>query len=316
VGIAMRFSVAAMATLPWLLLSSSSSSSSRTSDSDTNIILSDNGRPQSEESWNEFKIPSEMLGPMVGGAEVGFWNTLGFLGQAMGLQTSLASTSAFICSLAVVTVPLYDFLAGKKIFSRSIIGAILAVMGVALLEVGDLLLEEGGGSVVGAGVQEDGFMPSTGTLYSLIQPIAFGMGFWRLEYWTRKYPGAEGGLKLTAAHMMTIASLMVCCVLIFHSNDVYHIQEWIRNPTVLGAILWTGIVTTAIPSFFETKALKSLTAAETTMLYSTEPIFGSIFAAAVLGESMGLGGGIGALMVVFGCLYSSLGPSGETQQTS
>mmetsp|Transcript_2755 Transcript_2755/g.5143 ORF Transcript_2755/g.5143 Transcript_2755/m.5143 type:complete len:189 (+) Transcript_2755:520-1086(+) len=188
-------------------------------------------------------------------------------------------------------------------------------MGVALLEIGGDL------AVVDGATVENSFIPSTGTLYSLIQPIAFGMGFWRLEYWTRRYPGPEGGLKLTAAHMMTIASLMLSSVLIFHSNDGvgYDIQEWMRNPTVIGAILWTGIVTTAIPSFFETKALRSLTAAETTMLYSTEPIFGSIFAAVVLEESMGLAGGIGAMMVVFGCLYSSLGPAGgdkETKETS
>jgi drug/metabolite transporter (DMT)-like permease len=109
---------------------------------------------------------------------------------------------------------------------------------------------------------------------------------------------------------------MVSSVLLF-AQDGSSIQEWkgmietwLSNPTILGAILWTGIVTTAIPSFFETKALKSLTASETTMLYSTEPIFGSIFAATILGETMGIGGAVGAIMVVFGCLYSSLGPGG------
>ena len=59
--------------------------------------------------------------------------------------------------------------------------------------------------------------------------------------------------------------------------------------------------------FIETQALKTLSAAEATLLYTTEPIFGSIIAAAVLNESLGVGGVIGAAMILCGCLYSSVG---------
>ena len=41
------------------------------------------------------------------GAEVGLWNSIGFYGKAMGLQTTPASKSSFICSLAVVVVLQY-----------------------------------------------------------------------------------------------------------------------------------------------------------------------------------------------------------------
>jgi drug/metabolite transporter (DMT)-like permease len=57
----------------------------------------------------------------------------------------------------------------------------------------------------------------------------------------------------------------------------------------------------------ETLALKTLSAAETTMLFSTEPIFGGACAAAVLGEQFGLGGFIGAAMVLSGCIASNIG---------
>ncbi|GMH81668.1 hypothetical protein TL16_g09003 [Triparma laevis f. inornata] len=53
--------------------------------------------------------------------------------------TSFTSKSAFICSLAVVIVPLLDFVfRGKKLNEKSLIGCVLAVVGVALLEVGDV----------------------------------------------------------------------------------------------------------------------------------------------------------------------------------
>jgi drug/metabolite transporter (DMT)-like permease len=89
--------------------------------------------------------------------------------------------------------------------------------------------------------------------------------------------------------------------------DFDQFATWLSNPTIIGATLWTGIVTTVLPTFLETRAMKSLSASETTMLYSTEPIFGSLFASFALDESMGLGGGLGAAMVLSGCLYSSLG---------
>lgn len=61
-------------------------------------------------------------------------------------------------------------------------------------------------------------------------------------------------------------------------------------------MLWTGIVTTALTIFIETQTLKTLSAAETTMLYSTEPL--------------GMNGVVGGAMILSsGCLYSSIGVS-------
>jgi len=275
IGAALRFSVAAIATLPWLLKQNESL----------------------EIDAAAYAHNDNNYGVLLAGAEIGFLNSIGFYGQAMGLQTTPASTSAFICSLAVVIVPLIDFMAGKKILSREIIGALLAVVGVGFLEMDGLREDLAAGNS----------LLSPGTLYSLIQPVAFGFGFWRLEHWTRKYP--EGGMQLTASMMLFIAALMTGVVLLGGTEipDFDQFATWLSNPTIIGATLWTGIVTTVLPTFLETRAMKSLSASETTMLYSTEPIFGSLFASFALDESMGLGGGMGAAMVLSGCLYSSLG---------
>jgi len=275
IGTALRFSVAAIATLPWLLKQNKS------------LEIDAAAYTQNGDNY----------GVLLAGAEIGLLNAIGFYGQAMGLQTTPASTSAFICSLAVVIVPIIDFLAGKRILSREIIGALLAVVGVAFLEMDGLREDLAAGNS----------LLSSGTLYSLIQPVAFGFGFWRLEHWTRKYP--EGGMQLTASMMLSIAALMIGVVLLGDTEmpDFDQFGTWLSNPTILGATLWTGIVTTVLPTFLETRAMKSLSASETTMLYSTEPIFGSLFASFALDESMGLGGGVGAAMVLAGCLYSSLG---------
>lgn len=56
----------------------------------------------------------------------------------------------------------------------------------------------------------------------------------------------------------------------------------------------------------ETLALKTLSAAEATMIFSTEPIFGGVCAATILGEQFGIGGFVGATMVLGACLVSNL----------
>merc|ERR1712038_1529598 len=81
---------------------------------------------------------------------------------------------------------------------------------------------------------------------------------------------------------------------------------WANNPSIVVSIFWTGLITTALTVYMETLALKTLSAAETTMIFSTEPIFGSLFAAAVLGESFGTGGYIGAATILCACIYGNL----------
>jgi len=74
-------------------------------------------------------------GVLFAGLEIGLLNSVGYVFQAIGLQETEADKSAFICSLAVVVVPLLDFVfRGKMLSQKSLISCILAVCGVAMLE--------------------------------------------------------------------------------------------------------------------------------------------------------------------------------------
>lgn len=305
-GTAMRFLLAAAVTAPWLFrkapvpVHESSSQAKGNQDMETS-----NSNIHGNTSQMNVKAQSNhnnKYGVLLGGMEVGTWNAIGYLAQAIGLETTHASTSAFICSLAVVVVPILDFLAGKKLLRREMIGAILAVTGVAFLEFDGVEQSLN----VGSG---NGMWLSSGDLYSLVQPLAFGLGFWRMEHYMRKFPTEP--MKLTAAQLSTI-SILSLAALVFtsgidmHVRNVSFVMDWLKDPVVAGSLLWTGLVTTALTVAMETIALKTLSAAETTMLFSTEPIFGGICASFVLGEQFGVGGLIGSAMVLGGCLYSNL----------
>ena len=303
-GTALRFALASVVTLPWLFQDSATAETDSETNTNTGIetdISTDNstGATTSGEvqTLNGSQVAS--MGAILGGVEVGIWNGIGYLSQAVGLETTHASTSAFICSLAVVIVPILDFLTGKQIKARQAIGALLAVVGVAFLELDGLQA----GSAAGNGIHL-----STGDMLSLVQPFAFGMGFWRMEHYMRKFP--TEAMKLTASQLSVIALTSLAFFIATSGGisglpDLSQVVEWLTNPVILGVVCWTGLVTTALTVYMETIALKTLSATETTMLLSAEPIFGGACAAVVLGEQFGIGGFIGAAMVLGGCIAQS-----------
>lgn len=332
-GTALRFSIAAAVTLPWLFQKSEM-------DLDIDIETVQNTYDANANASHKESaglapttplIPSHVSGAIMGGAEVGLWNAIGYLSQAQGLETTPAGTSAFICSLAVVVVPILDFLIGKKISSREAFGAMLAVVGVGFLELDGFMQQAGVagtladtnlvglaslGASAGAG---DGLNIhlSHGDMLSLVQPFAFGLGFWRIEHYMRKYP--TEAMRITASQLSTIALASIAGFLVTSNGDMpdaSQFMEWMSTPVIVGALCWTGLITTALTVYMETLAMKTLSAAETTMLFSTEPLFGGVCAATVLGEQFGVGGLIGGALVLAGCLASNIDMSSIGSKSS
>lgn len=198
--------------------------------------------------------------------------------------------------MAVVTVPILDFLFGKELLKRQVLGACLAAIGVYVLEMGgqgDLTL-------------------SSGDFVSLVQPIMFGLGFWRMEAAMEKYPTEAGRLAAAQLLMVFVVSFSyLICGAPFSDTcevlpSVQELMAWLRDPHIIGMLVWTGLITTAFTIWMETLALKTLSAAETTLIFSTEPLFGAAFAASVAGECFGKDAAVGAAFIIGGCLVSGL----------
>lgn len=309
ISTSLRFGLAALATLPWLV---------RGYD-----FGSGNGSDAAND--NNRRFMATMFG-----LEVGLWNSLGYVSQAVGLETTLASKSAFLCSMAVVIVPLLDWITGKRLLPRQWVGALMALVGVAFLELGDvdalLAASLGGGS--GELI--------TGDALSMVQPFAFGLGFWRMEQAMHEYP--EEAPRMTAAQLMAILASSIGYGLwtlgVFDHlrlpdgtfdaglaldgiqaslatiSTSFPWREWLTDPHLLFSLFWTGCITTALTVYMENLALESLSAAETTLIFSTEPLWGTAFAVAVMGEQMGLNAAAGAGLILAACLYSNLGVKG------
>jgi drug/metabolite transporter (DMT)-like permease len=233
------------------------------------------------------------------------WNSIGYVAQAIGLATTSASKSAFLCSLAVVMVPILDFLAGRSLATRQVIGALLAVVGVGFLEF------------EGASSFQQALALEPGDICSMIQPIAFGLGFWRMESLMQKYPKHAG--RGTAGQLLAVFLGSAEYMGVMGTTDPSTVPgmdqflSWVQDPAILGALFWTGVVTTALTIYMETVALKTLSAAETTLLFSTEPLWGTAFASVVMGEQLGISAALGGVMILSGCIFSNLGLKGLIQ---
>ena len=274
-GSTLRFGMAALATSPWLLW---------------------NDNDQNDHSSND-----HAAGAIAAGLEVGLWNAVGYVAQAVGLETTLASKSAFLCSLAVVVVPVLDMCLAKGKEQQQqqrpcqVVGIVLAIMGVALLELGGAVGQSSSANVLAL---------SSGDLASLLQPLAFGVGFWRMEQAMRKFPNQAH--KSTAAQLLAVfAGSALYMAVAEPAAEWSQLAEWCHDPMIWASLLWTGVISTALTVYMETVALKTLSAAETTLIFSSEPVWGSAVAALLLGERFGMDAVMGALLILTGCIVST-----------
>ena len=288
----LRFTMASLATLLFLLPFTSYSNIPVTNRS---VVKKSSERALT--SWGN--IPPVVLT----GMEVGLYNAMGYIFQASGLETVDASKSAFICSLAVVTVPILDFLLKKKSLSfQSIAGLICAVLGVGLLELNG-----------------DSLSLTLGDLFTFAQPLFFGIGFWKMEQAMQKYPTQARRITASQVLMVAICSVANCWLLQPHigagvqAPRLDQIVAWLSDPKIFSALAWTGLVTTALTQYMETVALKTISASEATLLFSTEPLWGAGFAHLVVGERLGLSAAAGAGLILSGCAISTVQKNAPTQ---
>lgn len=183
-------------------------------------------------------------------------------------------------------------MSGKRLLPRQITGALMAVGGVGFLEFG--------GST--------SFALSSGDLASLLQPLMFGVAFWRMETAMQKYPNEAS--RSTAGQLLAVFLTSAVYCLSTTPIDLTQILGWLHDPMIVGALFFTGLITTALTIYMEAVALKTLSAAETTLILSTEPLWGAAFASFLIGEQFGMDAAMGATLIVAGCIFSNLGLDG------
>lgn len=201
--------------------------------------------------------------------------------------------------MAVLFVPILDAsFRGRPLTPNTIGSVVLALSGVALL-------------------QNNAASFSAGDFTSLLQAVFFGIGYFRLEAVSQRYPTSTARVlsgELWGTTLMAILYMMIMDGIGSNGSNIFmgfpamllNISSWLTDPSTAFAILWTGLISTSLALYLETSALTVLPASEVTILMTTISLWGSAFAYLLFGEVLGISGWMGGFLILVGCLLNTI----------
>lgn len=238
------------------------------------------------------------------GAELGLWSFAGFALQAIGLEFTTASRSAFLLYLNVKLVPLLSrALYNTPIPPSTWASALAAFCGTALLS-------------------SDGLAPNVGDAWSALAALASAFFILRLQeasaacagsgrslnavtllvacalcaLWCAaiaivRAPDALAGGDVAAAYGGgAVTALGVELAAFGHDASEFAATEW--RP-----LLYLGVVCTGLCSWAQTTGQRSVGAEQAAIVYATDPLWAAFFSWLSLGESLGARGWAGAALI-------------------
>lgn len=227
--------------------------------------------------WKRLKNIDQII--LRKGFLVGIFLFLGYTFQTVGLKYTTATKAGFITGLSVVLVPIIShFFIREKISKNSIIGVILAVIGLWFLNY------------------NSSFIFNFGDFLVLLCAVSFAMHIISVGLYARKVDY----VLLVIVQLTTVFVLSFLMALFFERPGIH-----LYYPAgVWWSIILTGIFATALAFYMQNKFQRYSTAIKTAIIFSGEPIFGAIFAYLLLGEKVGLIAWVGGLLIIFGMIIS------------
>lgn len=229
------------------------------------------------------------------GAVLGLLLCAGYGFQTAGLQFTTPARAAFITGLSVVIVPLLT--AGvlrKRIAAGVWLGVALATLGLALLSLGPEVL------VGGALIQSS-------TLLGDLLVLGCAFVFGGHVFMAGEYAPRLDVLTLTWVQLGVAALLATCFTL-----GLEHPRLEQLGPA-LPAAAFTGVFATVVAFTIQLRAQRFTPATHTALIFSTEPVFGALFAYLLAGEVLAPAAILGCGLILAGMLVAQLTDVSPTQ---
>lgn len=236
------------------------------------------GQRKSEEKLKD------RAGAIKAGVLMGVTLFMGFAFQIIGLQYTTPSKNAFLTALNVVIVPFIAFvILKKKIGAKGIIGAVMSVLGVALLSL------------------NGNFTVSLGDGLTLFCAVGFAFQIFFTSEFVKKYPASV----LNAVQMFTAFVLSAISLMIFGENDFQvTTQGWL-------SALYLGVVSTTICYLLQTACQKYIDETKAAIILSMESVFGTIFSILILHEVVTVRMVIGCAVILAAVIISNMSETSE-----
>ncbi|WP_312426037.1 DMT family transporter [Lacrimispora sp.] len=214
------------------------------------------------------------------GIVCGFWLSISYIIQTYGLKYTTASNNAFITTLYVIIVPFMNFLFYRvKIHRKSLVAAVLAVVGIGFLSLN-------------SGISH----VNIGDVLTLICSFCYGIQILFIDTYTKKHDP----INLTMIQLPCAA--IICWVLAFILEGKLSLNVF--SSDLVGSLFYLGIFASAVCFSIQNIGQKYVPAATASILLSLESVFGVIFAIALLGEPLTLRILIGFILIFIAVLLS------------
>ena len=226
----------------------------------------------------------DRAGVIKAGVLMGVTLFMGFAFQIIGLQYTTPSKNAFLTALNVVIVPFIAFvILKKKIGAKGIIGAVMSVLGVALLSL------------------NGSFTVSLGDGLTLFCAVGFAFQIFFTSEFVKKYPASV----LNTVQMFTAFVLSAISLMIFGENDFQvTTQGWL-------SALYLGVVSTTICYLLQTACQKYIDETKAAIILSMESVFGTIFSILILHEVVTVRMVIGCAVILAAVIISNMSETSE-----
>jgi len=214
------------------------------------------------------------------GAWLGVWLTAGYLTQVLGLQTITASRSAFITSTYILFTP----------FLAIPIARVMPGLG----DLAGLALAFGGMTLFS--LRSAGFSLHAGDLWTLGCALSFGV-----QIVVTNVVAKRSDPIALSVMQMAVGGLAGWTLVALRGGFGV---PWDHVPW--GVLVYLAIVATALVIAIQTWALARTTPIKAALLFSTEPIFATIFAISFFGERMSSREIAGAALILLGVVTAEI----------
>lgn len=207
--------------------------------------------------------------------------------QIIGLQYTTPSKNAFLTALNVVIVPFIAFLVlKKKIGAKGILGAVMSVLGVALLSLnGDLSLGLGDG-------------------LTLLCAVGFAFQIFFTSEFVKRYRATVlNFVQMATAFLLSAVSLLISGQTDFQVTA----QGWL-------SVLYLGAVSTTVCYLLQTASQKYVDETKAAIILSMESVFGTLFSIIILHEIITPRMVAGCVVILTAVIISNLAETQEGQE--
>lgn len=222
-------------------------------------------------------IPKQTL---IHGCLIGVNLCLAYIFQTVGLKYTTAGNNAFLTTIYVMIVPFINWILTKRrpdIFS--IVAAIIAIIGLALLSL------------------KDNLSMNIGDILTIICGFCFALQI----AFIAKYSQKDDPVLLAIIQIFVTA--VISWIVAPFVDGKFPIEQ-IQNPTVIGNVLFLGLLSTMVCFLLQNVCQKHLPSSTAALLMSFEAVFGLLSGVVFLHETMPAKGWIGCGLMFLAVITS------------